>query len=69
MDCYPGNCPFRVYTHDGTVWCEEQSGSFDASGERRNAPLVCYVLGKAASAGVPLSELCAIVDRHVGADA
>ncbi|MFQ5380415.1 MAG: molybdopterin-dependent oxidoreductase [Dehalococcoidia bacterium] len=29
VDCYPGNCPMRVYVRDGIVWREEQSGSFD----------------------------------------
>ncbi len=27
-DCYPGNCPMRVYVKDGLVWREEQAGSF-----------------------------------------
>ena len=26
VDCYPGNCLFRVYTKDGVVWREEQAG-------------------------------------------
>ncbi|MCK6563481.1 MAG: molybdopterin-dependent oxidoreductase [Dehalococcoidia bacterium] len=29
VDCYPGNCPMRVYVKDGIVWREEQSGSFN----------------------------------------
>ena len=29
VDCYPGNCPMRVYVKDGMVLREEQSGSFD----------------------------------------
>jgi DMSO reductase family type II enzyme molybdopterin subunit len=28
VDCYPGNCPMRVYVRDGIVWREEQSGTF-----------------------------------------
>ena len=28
VDCYPGNCPYRIYIKDGVVWCEEQAGSF-----------------------------------------
>ncbi len=28
VDCYPGNCPYRVYTRDGRVWREEPSGDF-----------------------------------------
>lgn len=28
VDCYPGNCPFRVYVKDGMVWREEQAGTF-----------------------------------------
>ncbi|MBA4180216.1 MAG: hypothetical protein C0506_06455 [Anaerolinea sp.] len=28
VDCYPGNCPMRVYVKDGLVWREEQSGTF-----------------------------------------
>ena len=28
VDCYPGNCPMRVYVRGGQVWREEQSGSF-----------------------------------------
>ncbi len=27
VDCYPGNCPMRVYVRDGIVWREEQSGT------------------------------------------
>ncbi|HEX9226104.1 MAG TPA: molybdopterin-dependent oxidoreductase, partial [Arthrobacter sp.] len=27
-DCYPGGCSFRVYTKDGIVWREEQSGLY-----------------------------------------
>ncbi|MFV2090720.1 MAG: molybdopterin-dependent oxidoreductase, partial [Pseudomonadales bacterium] len=27
VDCYPGNCPMRVYVKDGIVWREEQSGT------------------------------------------
>lgn len=30
VDCYPGNCPFRVFTRDGRVLREEPSGSFDS---------------------------------------
>ncbi len=26
VDCYPGNCVFRVYVRDGKVWREEQAG-------------------------------------------
>ena len=28
VDCYPGNCPMRVYVRDGKVVREEQSGDF-----------------------------------------
>jgi DMSO reductase family type II enzyme molybdopterin subunit len=28
VDCYPGSCSFRVYTKDGIVWREEQSGVY-----------------------------------------
>ncbi len=28
VDCYPGNCPFRVYVKDGIVWREEQAATF-----------------------------------------
>jgi len=28
VDCYPGNCPYRVYVKDGIVWREEQAGTF-----------------------------------------
>jgi DMSO reductase family type II enzyme molybdopterin subunit len=28
VDCYPGNCPFRVFARDGQVLREEPSGSF-----------------------------------------
>ncbi len=28
VDCYPGNCPMRVYVKDGMVFREEQSGTF-----------------------------------------
>ncbi|HEY5625861.1 MAG TPA: molybdopterin-dependent oxidoreductase, partial [Dehalococcoidia bacterium] len=28
VDCYPGGCSFRVYTKDGIVWREEQSGVY-----------------------------------------
>ncbi|MFQ5382446.1 MAG: molybdopterin-dependent oxidoreductase, partial [Dehalococcoidia bacterium] len=27
VDCYPGDCPVRVYVRDGLVWREEQSGT------------------------------------------
>jgi len=27
IDCYPGNCPLRVYVKDGIVWREEQGGT------------------------------------------
>jgi DMSO reductase family type II enzyme molybdopterin subunit len=27
VDCYPGNCPIRVYVKDGVVFREEQSGT------------------------------------------
>src|SRR3990172_7321413 len=27
IDCYPGNCPIRVYVKDGIVWREEQGGT------------------------------------------
>jgi anaerobic selenocysteine-containing dehydrogenase len=29
IDCYPGNCPMRVYLKDGKVWREEQAAIFD----------------------------------------
>ncbi|MHB8375847.1 MAG: molybdopterin-dependent oxidoreductase [Dehalococcoidia bacterium] len=29
VDCYPGNCPMRVFTRGGKVWREEQAGTFD----------------------------------------
>ncbi len=35
VDCYPGNCLWRVYTKDGIVWREEQAGKYpviDATG-------------------------------------
>src|SRR4030042_3505108 len=28
VDCYPGNCPYRVYVKDGLVWFEEVAGTF-----------------------------------------
>jgi DMSO reductase family type II enzyme molybdopterin subunit len=28
VDCYPGNCSFRVYVKDGMVWREEQAGLY-----------------------------------------
>jgi DMSO reductase family type II enzyme molybdopterin subunit len=28
VDCYPGNCPYRVYVRDGLVWREEVAGTF-----------------------------------------
>lgn len=28
VDCYPGNCPFRVYTKDGKIVREEQGSTF-----------------------------------------
>ena len=27
VDCYPGDCPVRVYVKDGVVWREEQAGT------------------------------------------
>jgi DMSO reductase family type II enzyme molybdopterin subunit len=29
VDCYPSNCPYRVYVKDGRVVREEQAGSFE----------------------------------------
>ena len=29
VNCYPGNCLWRVYTRDGIVWREEQAGSYE----------------------------------------
>ena len=29
IDCYPGNCPFRVYVRDGKIVREEQGAAFD----------------------------------------
>ena len=29
VDCYPGNCPMRVFVKDGIVWREEQAGTFN----------------------------------------
>src|SRR3990172_12264939 len=30
VDCYPSNCPFRVYVgRDGEVWREEQAAAYD----------------------------------------
>ncbi len=31
VDCYPGNCPYRVYVRDGKVVREEPSGTFAAT--------------------------------------
>ncbi|HLA19580.1 MAG TPA: molybdopterin-dependent oxidoreductase, partial [Dehalococcoidia bacterium] len=28
VDCYPGNCPYRVYVKDGVVFREEQAGTY-----------------------------------------
>jgi len=28
IDCYPGNCPYRVYTRNGSIVWEEQAGVF-----------------------------------------
>jgi DMSO reductase family type II enzyme molybdopterin subunit len=28
VDCYPGNCPFRVYVREGLIWREEQAGTY-----------------------------------------
>ncbi len=28
VDCYPGNCPYRVYVKDGAIVREEQAGTF-----------------------------------------
>ncbi|MBI5117274.1 molybdopterin-dependent oxidoreductase [Candidatus Poribacteria bacterium] len=28
VDCYPGNCLWRVYAKDGVVWREEQAGKY-----------------------------------------
>ncbi len=27
VDCYPGNCPYRVYVKDGRIFAEEQAGT------------------------------------------
>ena len=36
VDCYPGNCPYKVYVRDGVVVSEEQAGSFPVI--ERNVP-------------------------------
>jgi DMSO reductase family type II enzyme molybdopterin subunit len=43
VDCYPGNCPFKVYVKDGIVWREEQAGTFTqiAPGIPDNNPMGC----------------------------
>jgi DMSO reductase family type II enzyme molybdopterin subunit len=43
VDCYPGNCPYRVYVRDGMVWREEQSGTFKKieEGVPDNNPMGC----------------------------
>ena len=43
VDCYPGNCPFKVYVKDGIVWREEQSGTFTQiePGIPDNNPMGC----------------------------
>ena len=28
VDCYPSNCPYRVYVKDGVIVREEQAGTF-----------------------------------------
>ncbi|TAK65455.1 MAG: hypothetical protein EPO22_04760, partial [Dehalococcoidia bacterium] len=30
VDCYPGNCPWRVYVKDGVIMSEEQAGNLPA---------------------------------------
>lgn len=29
VDCYPGGCTWRVYTRDGIVWREEETGDYE----------------------------------------
>lgn len=43
VDCYPGNCPFKIYVKDGIVWREEQSGTFTQiePGIPDNNPMGC----------------------------
>ncbi len=36
VDCYPGNCLWRVYTKNGIVWKEEQAGKYP--GVEENVP-------------------------------
>ena len=39
VDCYPGNCLWRVYTKDGIVWREQQAAKYpivDATGPDGN---------------------------------
>jgi hypothetical protein len=36
------------------------------SGERTNAPLLCYVLGRAVALGAPLDSLARVVDGAAG---
>ena len=33
VDCYPGNCPYRVYVKDGIVWREEPGATFEVREE------------------------------------
>jgi nitrate reductase alpha subunit len=32
LDCYPGNCPKRVFMRGGRVWREEQAATFTTIG-------------------------------------
>jgi len=43
VDCYPGNCPYRLYTRGGKVWREEPSGDFEpaAPGVPDKNPMGC----------------------------
>ncbi len=42
VDCYPGNCPYRVYVKDGRVSFEEAAGSLAPMGDAPdNNPMGC----------------------------
>ncbi|HLI31670.1 MAG TPA: molybdopterin-dependent oxidoreductase [Solirubrobacteraceae bacterium] len=43
VDCYPGNCPYKVYVRDGMVWREEPAAHFTQieEGVPDNNPMGC----------------------------
>lgn len=54
--------PLELTDEDRTLILDVARTASHTSGDRRNAPLLCYVLGLAASGGVTLDQAAAIIN-------